>query len=67
MTLRTALVGLMERRKQERRAPAAIMPYDDAVRDLRAMKYTGKTVTDWAEGVEKKIEIPNPVIIEVTR
>lgn len=63
----TVLVEFLRRRRVDRRTQVASATYDEARRMLIDSKFTGTTETIWAEGVEKVIEIPNPVVIQLSR
>lgn len=58
------LKSLLEGRPTPRRIPST---YEQAVEALRDWKYTGKTVTNWHQGVEKSIEIPDAIVIDLKR
>lgn len=49
-----------ERRQTERRKPFVILDSPAALDLMKARKYTGPFIGHAAEGVVKKIEIPNP-------
>lgn len=49
-----------ERRQAERRRPTVILNCADAMKFIADHKYTGCFIAHAAEGVVKRIEIPNP-------
>lgn len=49
-----------ERRQAERRRPMVTLTSEDALKMIRDNRYTGLFIGHAAEGVVKKIEIPNP-------
>ena len=49
-----------ERRRGERRRPTIVLNCEDAIAYLRDTKYTGQCTCHVAEGVIKRIELPNP-------
>lgn len=49
-----------ERRKSERRRPMIILTSEDALKMIKDNHYTGTFIGHAAEGVVKRIEIPNP-------
>lgn len=49
-----------EQRKGERRRPTVVLNCDEAMKFIADSKYTGCFIVHAAEGVVKRIELPNP-------
>jgi hypothetical protein len=58
---------MYERRKEDRRAPALTAHYGEAMKLIAETKYTGWYMVHCHEGVPQRIELPNPVGIQMTR
>ena len=65
--LHAFLLSICERRRADRRVPTYFANMAQVERNLHEAKYTGITITHWADGLPKRIEFPNPVGIEVSR
>lgn len=58
MELRRALLQIVDRRKQERRQPIAVLSVADADALLLAERYTGPVTVMYASGVRKELHLP---------